>query len=342
MLFLIFLGGQPSAHADDFQCEVMSLEGSAFVTNSQVTHQPLKEGDILKTDDLVEVDANSYVDLGYDKDWKNTTRVEEKSKVEIKSLFPTTLKMAYGGVFAKLKELPKESTFEVETPTAIASVRGTEYRTVHQEDGTQVYNFSDSKVYVFGQDEEGHLSETPMIVENAQMTQVDRPGASPARPKPMAEAERQKGGRFKEGMEKKILENISRGRFAKVADMQTIDRMHHEKMAAIRSGRGKLVSLGSGQVKEDRMQGAIGHEDRMIRMMDRANQKYPEKPVEAHDHQGLTDAKLQNNSASQSGNQFKKNDQTLSNVQGEDSRRYDDKKRKPRQGNFSQPSKPPR
>ena len=109
-----------AAYAEGFQCEVMSIEGSAFVTNSEMTHQPIKEGDILKVNDLIEVGADSSVDIAYDRDWQNVARLEESSKIEIKNIFPTMLKMSYGGIYAKLKSLPKDSTFEVATPTAIA------------------------------------------------------------------------------------------------------------------------------------------------------------------------------------------------------------------------------
>ena len=269
LLLLSFLG-LPTAHAEDFQCEVMSIDGSAYVTNSSVTHQILKEGDILKADDLVEVGSDSAVDIAYDKDWQNVTRLEENSKVEIKSIFPTTLKMAYGGIYAKLKALPKDSTFEVETPTALAAVRGTEYRTVHQDEGTQVFNLSESQVFVFGQDESGKFSETPTIVEHSEATQIVKPGAPPIAPRKMEDREIQKFMQRKEGVEKRIKQNIERGRVGKLQDIHVIEKMHQERVQANgQQGRGSLVSL-PGQQGDPQSKEAMRREDRMLKMMNSA------------------------------------------------------------------------
>ena len=263
---LLFIG-LSSALAEDFQCEVMSLEGTAFVTNSQASRQPLKEGDILKADDLIEVNAGSSVDLAYDKDWQNVTRLEENSKVEIKSIFPTTLKMTHGGVYAKLKSLPTESTFEVQTPTAIATVRGTEYRAVYTGEGTQVFNYSDSKVYVFGRDESGTIGETPMIVENAQTTEIAAPGSQPTPPHPMSPDQVEKGGRSREGIDRKIRENVDHGRVSKMPDMRAIEKMHHERMESVRSGRAGLVSAEPGQNKGGNFKENMAREDKMLKVM---------------------------------------------------------------------------
>ena len=276
LVFSFLFFNLSSAHAEDFQCEVMSLEGSAFVTNAEASHKSLKEGDLLKASDLIEPDADSYVDIAYDKDWKNVVRVEENSKIEIKTIYPTTVKMTSGGVFARLKALPKQSTFQVETPTAIAAVRGTEYRTTHQEGGTEVYNFSDSQVFVFSQDESGKVGETPTIVENSQATQVLRPGALPMPPRKMSTNEFLKGGQFREGLERKINENINQGRVGKVQDMRQIEKIHQERMNAAQ-GRGGLVSHERGQEQPGKMKELMNREDKMLRTMDRAKETHQGK-----------------------------------------------------------------
>ena len=125
----------------------MSIEGSAALTNASVNGKALAEGDLLSVDDVITVGPSGYVDIAYDRDWSNVTRVEENSSVRIRTLFPTNIELASGGIFAKLKSLPRESSFDVTTPTAIATVRGTEYRTTYLEGQTEVYNVSDSDVY---------------------------------------------------------------------------------------------------------------------------------------------------------------------------------------------------
>ena len=52
-----------------------------------------------------------------DSEWKNVTRLEENSKLKVSSVYPGKLKLSEGAVFARLKVLPKDSAFEVKTPT---------------------------------------------------------------------------------------------------------------------------------------------------------------------------------------------------------------------------------
>lgn len=150
LALIVALAFLDQAYAEEFYCEVMSLQGNAYLTNKDGVHQPVKEGDILKVDDQVEVDNQSYLDLAYDRDWTNVVRVEESSRIRIKSVHPAQISLQRGGLFAKLKSLPKESTFEVQTPTALAAVRGTEFQTLYGENGTEVLNFSNSDVFVYG------------------------------------------------------------------------------------------------------------------------------------------------------------------------------------------------
>jgi hypothetical protein len=235
---LLFLFIAP-ARAEEFYCEIMTIEGTATLSNSAVSGKSLQEGDLLKVDDLVEVSSGSYVDLAYDRDWNNITRVEENSKVRLRSIYPTTLVLEGGGVFAKLKALPKGSAFDVETPTAIASVRGTEYRTTFLSGETEIYNVSDSNVYVYGLDESGEKQVEPVVLGRSQTTQVQKRGAPPVAPRQMQEREFQPVKRFQEGIDRKVQENISRGRVGKIQDIKTIERFHEEKSRMAREGAGE-------------------------------------------------------------------------------------------------------
>lgn len=331
VFFLLCFSNLNLVYAEEFQCEVMSIEGSATVTNAAASHRLLKEGDLLKASDLVEVGANSTVDLAYDKDWQNVTRLEENSKVEIQSIYPTTLKLAYGGVFAKLKSIPRESTFTVETPTAIAAVRGTEYRTVSsEEEGTQVYNFSDSQVYVFGQDQSGKMSETPTIVENSQAMEITRPGAAPGSPRQITSGEFHKGGQFREGIEKKVQENIARGRIAKTPDIRAIEKIHRERMQAAGSGRGALTSLEPGQEKNARLKELMNREDRMLQRMDNARKSPGQR-------QGQNNAQ-----AGSKGPGRVQEGQGNPQGQGDGNGQPAGRKPQPRRGGAPSPSRPPR
>ena len=245
----------------------MALEGTVTVSSATAGPKALSESDLLKADDLVEVSAGSYVDLAYDRDWSNITRVEENSKVRLKSIVPAKLELQGGGVFAKLKSLPRDSTFDVMTPTAIASVRGTEYRTTFLSGETQIYNVSDSDVYVFGLDDAGEKKGEAMILGRSQTTQVQRRGVGPLAPRPMQERDFQPVRRFQEGIDRKIQDNISKGRVGKVQDIRTIERMHEKgrhkprTLNADEAGKAARQVGGDGVPRLARKEGAAQNED---------------------------------------------------------------------------------
>ena len=218
------------AQAEELYCEVMSVEGTATLSNAATSGKAVVEGDLLSVDDVLEVGASSYVDLAYDKDWNNVTRVEENSSIRIRSLTPPEVDLDSGGLFAKLKSLPKDSSFNVQTPTAIATVRGTEYRTTYLEGETQVYNVSDSDVYVYGVDASGQKQEAePVIVRNTEKTFVPHRGDMPQAPRRMERADIQRAANFRQGIEQKVQQNVQRGRVGKLPDVGEVGRRIQER-----------------------------------------------------------------------------------------------------------------
>ena len=240
--FFLFAG---TVHAEDLYCEVMSVEGTVTLSNSTTSGKALSEGDLLSIDDVVRVGASSYVDIAYDRDWNNVTRVEENSSIRIRQLLPPEVELEIGGVFAKLKSLPKDSSFNVQTPTAIASVRGTEYRTTYLEGETQVYNISSSDVYVYGVDASGQRQAAePVVVRSSEKTFVQRRGDAPMAPRRMDSADIQRAAHFRQGIEHRIQQNVQRGRVGKLPDVGEIGK----RMQARRQGGEDLA----GQQRHDR------------------------------------------------------------------------------------------
>jgi hypothetical protein len=211
------------ATAEEYQGEVMSVEGDAFVTNPTGGRASVKEGDVVSVGDTIETSAGAAVDIGFDGEWKNVSRVEESTNVTVETIHPTTIKLKKGGVFSILKELPKDSAFEVHTPTAIASVRGSEYRVTHNDgEGTQAFNFSDSPVYVYGMDEAGRMSGEPVTVSNTQKIEVPRRGMRLAAPKPMAQGEMQAVKRMEGVVREKAQRMRDSGRMGKIQKMERV------------------------------------------------------------------------------------------------------------------------
>jgi hypothetical protein len=201
-----------SARAEEFTCEVMTVVGEASVA----------EGDVLKPGATIVTGAGGQVDVAYDRDWSAVTRIEPGSTVTVKSVHPTSLYLASGGVFVDLKDLPKESSFEVVTPTAVAAVRGTEYRTTVAADGaTDVFNFSDSPVNVSTAGASSAAGK-PVVLYNEQRTGVARTGEKPGPPRSMSSEEFRLGRGVRDRLVKKIGMVRASGRVGKVQDLARV------------------------------------------------------------------------------------------------------------------------
>jgi hypothetical protein len=255
-LFILFwLGGAVCfasfASAEEFFCEILSVKGDAHATDAEGTQRPLKEGDLLKTGETLEVAKDSFVDLAYDKEWKNVTRLEAETRIKIRSVFPAKTDLEGGGIFAKLKELPKNSSLEVTTPAAVAVVRGTEYRTTFTNGKTEVFNLSESQVYVYGMDTDGQKTGEPAILTLSQKTDIDARGQAPAAPKEMSTQERQAGESLRSGVEQKIKEVEASGRVGKIQDIRTLERAAPAKGEAVYDGESRVSDTRRRPFKQD-------------------------------------------------------------------------------------------
>ena len=218
--FTIVLGRSDAA--TDYFCEVMSIQGTATSIRDGIT-TPLKEGDILKAGTVVKVETNSSIDLAYDRDWENISRIQEKSEVALSSIYPAThLDMKYGDIFSKLKKLPKNSEFQVKTPSAVAVVRGSAYRTIHRDGETIVQNAHESSVYVYGLDLSGKIADNPVTIHNAEKIEMVGAATMTQMPQKMSEAEIAQCASLDNGIQKQIASFETQGRVGKI---QSVDQM---------------------------------------------------------------------------------------------------------------------
>ncbi|MBI2094886.1 MAG: hypothetical protein HYT89_01815 [Candidatus Omnitrophica bacterium] len=243
--FLLFLTALAPARAEEYTCEVMTLEGSAIYTSAGVLKN-LKQGDLLKAGDVIEV-RDGHVDLAYDKNWNNVTRVWEKSRVKIHSIYPTGLGLDEGGIFAKLHKLPKGSTFEIQTPTAIAAVRGSEYLTEYREGVTRVFNYSPSPVEVFSLDSMGNLLERAVIRES-EKTEVLKAAEPPRPPEKMSGEEMRRAGEHRAEIDRSVELVFEAGRIGQTQDIEEVEAMRAKEEEGRRRGH---PESGDGQHKHE-------------------------------------------------------------------------------------------
>ncbi len=195
-------------------CSILNIEGTATVTDAAGAEKPVKKGDELHEGDLLEVGLSSYVDLQYDNNHRNVSRIEADSEVTISQLSQQDLKLKLklGGVYAKLKALPTNGAFEVQTPTAIASVRGSVYRTTHNDDvGTKVYNLSSSRVSVSAVDASGQPAGSAVTLDNLEKTQIVKAGEEPKEPERMSTREMETAGDIETDVNKAVAAETSGG-----------------------------------------------------------------------------------------------------------------------------------
>ncbi len=239
----------PAASAEDFLAEVMTVKGSATVTNEEVSQKPLTEGDLLKPGDLVEVSAESYVDLAYDKHWKNLTRFGPNSRVLIQALFPTDLSMEEGDIFAKLDALSERATFEIRTPVAVVGVRGTAFRTIHSEEVTSVFNLSESMVSVFNLDANGQMV-NPVDLGEFEKTEVLL-FEPPQTPQAMSPEEIQVNENIQTDVTTVIESLEAQGRIGKLEDIETIHNKYGDAVDRRLESEYDRYLAGKGQRTTD-------------------------------------------------------------------------------------------
>ena len=109
---------------------VLFCVGDVTVVTTSSQEKPLAIKDTVSEGDSVKTGRQSFVTIQF-KD-TGVIRIQENSLVTMISLFSQDrgeLFIDHGQVLSKLKRLQKGREYRIKTPTAVASVRGTEYST---------------------------------------------------------------------------------------------------------------------------------------------------------------------------------------------------------------------
>jgi len=190
-------------------CEVVRVSGDAQLVRKGEPSVPLAEGAALVKGDQIAVGPGATADLAFDPAWENTARLNSNTRVTVQSLDPVKLSMVSGDVYSRLERLAPGSSFEVKTPTAVAVVRGTRFRTTHQGGMTTIYNDSEtSLVYVYHLDENGNRSGRAIVLKPGESITVA--GQAEVYDSPLDELEE---GRDREDQDQ-LNEDLNRERFS--------------------------------------------------------------------------------------------------------------------------------
>lgn len=127
-LFLLMLmtGLAWNGHAAQ-RVTALGVEGQAQVQEPGSSEwKKLVKGAVLSEGACVSTQEGASCLLGFEGDKKGALKIKPGSTLALKNLGePTQMSLEEGGIFVKLRNLKKESRFEVISPTATATVRGT-------------------------------------------------------------------------------------------------------------------------------------------------------------------------------------------------------------------------
>ncbi len=108
------------------QIHVNAIKGEASVIRADQT-LPIKAGDTLQQGDQIRTASDGTVDLTVNNIAGYRALPDSESSVISADPHDMDLSVTKGKIVINLSKLPKDSTFQVKTPTAIASVRGTQF-----------------------------------------------------------------------------------------------------------------------------------------------------------------------------------------------------------------------
>ena len=197
-----FLGPIPSADSSSGAqlCQVISVDSSAWLMKRDSTvKSTLTPGDILSEGDRVEVMRGNSAEIAFDKDRLNVVHVDGGTAFQITRLYPTSIELTKGNLFALLDNKISDRRFKLMTPTAVASVRGTQFQ-VNFADATGSSQIStyEGLVQVSGRDPKtGYEAKEYILVGAHQKAMVDAQGKTPAKSEPMQDSEMSEISRIK-------------------------------------------------------------------------------------------------------------------------------------------------
>ncbi len=124
LVVLALFSGQAFAASEG--CTVNQVVGSVqVIRDGQTTDAKVK--DTLKKGDVIQTGENCMADMSMNELAGCRLLAGSRVKVAGWKLENMSLEVEKGNVILNLEKLPEKSTFKVETPTAIAAVRGTQF-----------------------------------------------------------------------------------------------------------------------------------------------------------------------------------------------------------------------
>ncbi len=246
LFFYLLLAVPVAPDAASAAAEIINIRGEVAVLEPGAAEwSAAGEGTPLSVGDTVRTGADSLAEIRFR--YGHTTLMDESCKLRINPApdDDTLLELIMGSVLSRVEELEPGQSFEVSTPQAVCSVRGTEFTVAT--DGER------SLVAVLSGRVEVRELITGMIreVEAGYYSEV-RPGASPTEPGLLPEPEPDPGDdmtrditetrELREAARREMFNEISRDAVLSRA-AEEMKRAEYENRKALIDARGKRVRL---------------------------------------------------------------------------------------------------
>lgn len=137
---------------------------------------PTVAGALLNAGDKIVTGPNAFAEVAYDDAYRDILRIGSKTNVILRSAIiekQTTVYMDKGALILKLQDLKKGSAFKVETPVAVAGVRGTSFGVTITGDRAVIADY-ESKIYVKGLDQDFMEMKDEILLNAGWKTHVTR------------------------------------------------------------------------------------------------------------------------------------------------------------------------
>lgn len=163
------------------EVSVIHVTGTAQVCDGQGENcAAITEDMDIVAGQRIKTSSGASVELSFDENKENIARINDNSDVIITLGESEKIELLNGEIFSTIGNLPSGSSFEIKTPTAVAGVRGTEWLTKVDAEGTDIEAF-DGTPYTKSIDISGKVSLEEVIIPVGHMTRVKKFGR-PAHP----------------------------------------------------------------------------------------------------------------------------------------------------------------
>ncbi|MBN3040997.1 MAG: FecR domain-containing protein [Candidatus Omnitrophica bacterium] len=154
--------------------EVVSVSGSPKVMLSgENSYVDAEVGMYLEAGDKIKTNSSSSISLSFDDNDKNIASVDSDSYAEVILDTGEKLSLLEGKIFAAVDQASEDEPFEIKTPTAVVGVRGTEFLTTVDEQGTDVESITGIP-YVKNMERDGSFSKKAVNISAGYKVRVKK------------------------------------------------------------------------------------------------------------------------------------------------------------------------